>query len=177
MSNQNSPSQKTAVNVDSQLDDIIATLAKTLLAKRWRLSTAESCTGGLVSASITALAGSSEWFERGYITYSNQAKSEDIDVSQNLIEQYGAVSDQVARAMALGAKQNSGSDIALSITGIAGPSGGSPGKPVGTVCFAWVLSTDQMISETKHFVGDRQQIRQQACDFSLRKLLSLIIAQ
>jgi nicotinamide-nucleotide amidase len=160
-------------NLTVDLDDIIATLAKTLLANRWRLSTAESCTGGLVSASITALAGSSEWFERGYVTYSNQAKSEDIDVSQNLIEEYGAV----ARAMALGTKQNSGSDIALSITGIAGPSGGSPEKPVGTVCIAWVLANDQMISETKHFEGDRQQIRQQACDFSLRKLLSLLIAQ
>jgi nicotinamide-nucleotide amidase len=172
MTNKNSASQSPASNLD--IDDIIATMAKTLLAKGWRLSTAESCTGGLVSASITALAGSSEWFERGYITYSNQAKSEDIDVSQNLIEEYGAVSDQVARAMALGAKQNSGSDIALSITGIAGPSGGSSEKPVGTVCFAWVLANDQMISETKYFEGDRQQIRQQACDFSLRKLLNLL---
>jgi nicotinamide-nucleotide amidase len=174
MTNKKSATESPASNLD--IDDIIATLAKTLLAKGWRLSTADSCTGGLVSASITALAGSSEWFERGYITYSNQAKSEDIDVSQNLIEEYGAVSDQVARAMALGAKQNSGSDIALSITGIAGPTGGSPEKPVGTVCFAWVLANDQMISETKHFEGDRQQIRQQACDFSLRKLLSLVIA-
>jgi nicotinamide-nucleotide amidase len=174
MSNKNSPSHKSTVNLDIQLDDIIATMAKTLLAKGWRLSTAESCTGGLVASRITALAGSSEWFERGYITYSNQAKSEDIDVSQNLIEEYGAVSDQVARAMALGAKQNSGSDIALSITGIAGPTGGSPEKPVGTVCFAWVLANDQMISETKHFEGDRQQVRQQACDFSLRKLLDLL---
>jgi nicotinamide-nucleotide amidase len=172
MNSKNSAPQSLTVD----LDDIIATLAKTLLANRWRLSTAESCTGGLVSANITALAGSSEWFERGYVTYSNQAKSEDIDVSQNLIEEYGAVSDQVARAMALGAKQNSGADIALSITGIAGPTGGSPEKPVGTVCFAWVLANDQMISETKHFEGDRQQIRQQACDFSLRKLLSLVIA-
>ena len=130
----------------------------------------------MVAASITELAGSSDWFERGYVTYSNQAKSEDIDVSQNLIEQHGAVSDQVARAMALGAKQNSGSDLSLSITGIAGPTGGSPEKPIGTVCFAWALANDQMISETKHFEGDRQQIRQQACDFSLRKLLSLVIA-
>ena len=174
MTNKKSATESSASNLD--INDVIATLAKTLLAKGWRLSTAESCTGGLVSASITALAGSSEWFERGYITYSNQAKSEDIDVSQNLIEEYGAVSDQVARAMALGAKQNSGSDIALSITGIAGPTGGSSEKPVGTVCFAWVLANDQMISETKHFEGDRQQIRQQACDFSLRKLLSLVIA-
>ena len=128
----------------------------------------------MVAANITELAGSSDWFERGYVTYSNQSKSEDIDVSQNLIEQHGAVSDQVARAMALGAKQNSGSDLSLSITGIAGPTGGSPEKPIGTVCFAWALANDQIVSETKHFEGNRQQIRQQACDFSLRKLLDLL---
>lgn len=127
-----------------------------------------------MAASITELAGSSEWFERGYVTYSNQSKSEDIDVSQNLIEQHGAVSDQVARAMALGAKQNSGSDLSLSITGIAGPTGGSPEKPIGTVCFAWALANDQIVSETKHFEGNRQQVREQACDFSLRKLLDLL---
>ena len=128
----------------NDLHEVTQELARVLIKNNWHLSTAESCTGGMVAASITELAGSSEWFERGYVTYSNQAKSEDIDVSQNLIEQYGAVSDQVARAMALGAKQNSGSDIALSITGIAGPTGGSPEKPVGTVCFAWVLANDQM---------------------------------
>jgi nicotinamide-nucleotide amidase len=160
----------------NDLHEVTQELASVLIKNNWCLSTAESCTGGMVAASITELAGSSEWFERGYVTYSNQAKSQDIDVSQNLIEQHGAVSDQVARAMALGAKQNSGSDIALSITGIAGPTGGSPEKPVGTVCFAWLLANDQMISETKYFEGDRQKIRQQACDFSLRKLLSLVIA-
>ena len=158
------------------LHEITQELARVLIKNNWHLSTAESCTGGMVAASITELAGSSEWFERGYVTYSNQSKSEDIDVSQNLIEQHGAVSDQVARAMALGAKQNSGSDLSLSITGIAGPTGGSPEKPIGTVCFAWALANDQIVSETKHFEGNRQQIRQQACDFSMRKLLSLVVA-
>ena len=156
------------------LHEVTQELARVLIKNHWHLSTAESCTGGMVAASITELAGSSEWFERGYVTYSNQSKSEDIDVSQNLIEQHGAVSDQVARAMALGAKQNSGSDLSLSITGIAGPTGGSQEKPIGTVCFAWALANDQIVSETKHFEGDRQQIRQQACDFSLRKLLDLL---
>lgn len=156
------------------LHEVTQALARVLIKHGWHLSTAESCTGGMVAASITELAGSSEWFERGYVTYSNQSKSEDIDVSQNLIEQHGAVSDQVARAMALGAKQNSGSDLALSITGIAGPTGGSPEKPIGTVCFAWALANDQIVSETKQFEGNRQQIRQQACDFSLRKLLDLL---
>jgi nicotinamide-nucleotide amidase len=164
----------TPQNID--LHEITQDLARVLIKNNWHLSTAESCTGGMVAASITELAGSSEWFERGYVTYSNQSKSEDIDVSQNLIEQHGAVSDQVARAMALGAKQNSGSDLSLSITGIAGPTGGSPEKPIGTVCFAWALANDQIVSETKHFEGNRQQIRQQACDFSLRKLLSLVVA-
>jgi len=156
------------------LHAITQELARVLIKNHLHLSTAESCTGGMVAANITELAGSSEWFERGYVTYSNQSKSEDIDVSQNLIEQHGAVSDQVARAMALGAKHNSGSDLSLSITGIAGPTGGSPEKPIGTVCFAWTLANDQIVSETKHFEGNRQQIRQQACDFSLRKLLDLL---
>ncbi|WP_371818542.1 CinA family protein [Polynucleobacter sp. MWH-CaK5] len=164
----------TPQNID--LHEITQDLARVLIKNNWHLSTAESCTGGMVAASITELTGSSEWFERGYVTYSNQSKSEDIDVSQNLIEQHGAVSDQVARAMALGAKQNSCSDLSLSITGIAGPTGGSPEKPIGTVCFAWALANDQIVSETKHFEGNRQQIRQQACDFSLRKLLSLVVA-
>jgi nicotinamide-nucleotide amidase len=159
---------------NNDLHEITRELARVLIKNHWHLSAAESCTGGMVAASITDLAGSSEWFERGYVTYSNQSKSEDIDVSQNLIEQHGAVSDQVARAMALGAKQNSGSDLSLSITGIAGPTGGSPEKPIGTVCFAWALANDQIVSETKHFEGNRQQIRQQACDFSLRKLLDLL---
>ncbi len=159
---------------NNDLHAITQELVRVLIKNNWHLSTAESCTGGMVAASITELAGSSDWFERGYVTYSNQSKSEDIDVSQNLIEQHGAVSDQVARAMALGAKQNSGSDLSLSITGIAGPTGGSPEKPIGTVCFAWALANDQIVSETKHFEGNRQQIRQQACDFSLRKLLDLL---
>ena len=155
--------------------DLVSQLASALLKKQWHLSTAESCTGGLVAAAITELAGSSEWFERGYVTYSNSAKSEDINVSQELIAQHGAVSDQVARAMAIGAKQSSNSDIALSITGIAGPAGGSDGKPVGTVCFAWILANNAIYSETKLFSGNRRDIRAQACEFSLKRLLELLL--
>ena len=103
----------------SSTQDLVSQLAGALLKKQWHLSTAESCTGGLVAAAITELAGSSDWFERGYVTYSNSAKSEDINVSQELIAQHGAVSDQVARAMAIGAKQSSNSDIALSITAVS----------------------------------------------------------
>ena len=158
----------------SSTQDLVSQLASVLLEKRWHLSTAESCTGGLVAATITELAGSSDWFERGYVTYSNSAKSEDIHVSPELIAQHGAVSDQVARAMAIGAKQSSHTDVALSITGIAGPTGGSTQKPVGTVCFAWILANDAIHSETKLFSGNRQEVRQQACEFSLRKLLELV---
>ncbi len=161
----------------SSTQDLVSQLASALLEKRWHLSTAESCTGGLVAATITELAGSSDWFERGYVTYSNSAKSEDIHVSPELIAQHGAVSDQVARAMAVGAKQSSHTDVALSITGIAGPTGGSTQKPVGTVCFAWILANDAIHSETKLFSGNRQEVRQQACEFSLKRLLELLLIE
>ena len=155
-------------------ESLVRDLAQLLIQHHWRLSTAESCTGGLVAASLTNLAGSSDWFERGYVTYSNDAKSEDIAVEPHLIQDHGAVSDPVARAMAIGAKQSSHAQIALSITGIAGPSGGSKEKPVGTVCFAWILDTDQIISETKFFKGNRAEIRAQAGEFALRKLTELL---
>jgi nicotinamide-nucleotide amidase len=149
-------------------------LAKILLKNQWRLTTAESCTGGLVAASLTALAGSSEWFERGYVTYSNDSKSEDIGVDAHLIQDHGAVSIQVAKAMAVGAKQSSNSNIALSITGIAGPTGGTKEKPVGTVCFAWILDNDQVFSETKLFTGNRSEIRDAASEFALSQLTRLL---
>jgi nicotinamide-nucleotide amidase len=153
---------------------LIEELAKILLKNQWRLTTAESCTGGLVAASLTALSGSSEWFERGYITYSNDSKSEDIGVDAHLIQDHGAVSIQVAKAMAVGAKQSSNSNIALSITGIAGPTGGSKEKPVGTVCFAWILDNDQVFSETKLFTGNRSEIRDAASEFALSQLTRLL---
>ena len=149
-------------------------LAKILLKNQWRLTTAESCTGGLVAASLTALAGSSEWFERGYVTYSNASKSEDIGVDAHLIQDHGAVSTQVAKAMAVGAKKSSNSHIALSITGIAGPTGGTKEKPVGTVCFAWILDNDQVFSETKLFTGNRSEIRDAASEFALSQLTRLL---
>lgn len=153
---------------------LIEELAKILLKKQWRLSTAESCTGGMVAASMTGLAGSSEWFERGYVTYSNNAKSEDIGVDAHLIQDHGAVSIQVAKAMAVGAKQSSNSNIALSVTGIAGPTGGTQEKPIGTVCFAWILDNDQVISETKLFIGNRSEIRAQASEFAIKNLITFL---
>ena len=153
--------------------DLTTTLAAILLSRNWTVSLAESCTGGLVSATLTELAGSSEWFERGYITYSNEAKTECLDVPARIIESHGAVSEPVAKAMAEGARINSGSDVAISITGIAGPSGGTAEKPVGTVCFGWATE-NQTLSKTIHFDGDRQAVRQQATEFALTELIALL---
>jgi nicotinamide-nucleotide amidase len=158
--------------------DTVKTLAEILLAKNWKIAAAESCTGGLVCASLTELAGSSEWFERGYITYSNQAKEESLGVPASLIESHGAVSEQVAKAMAEGAQVNAGVNAAISITGIAGPSGGSTEKPVGTVCFGWAIQNDagenRVITRTMHFAGDRQAVREQSCTYVLNELAKLL---
>jgi nicotinamide-nucleotide amidase len=151
-------------------------LAQLLLARGWKVALAESCTGGLVSATLTELSGSSEWFERGYITYSNQAKTECLGVPVELIESHGAVSEPVAKAMAQGAQRNAGSNIGVSITGIAGPTGGTAEKPVGTVCFGWTIPNTSgehvTTCQTKLFIGDRQAIRQQATEYALTGLLA-----
>ena len=141
------------------------------------LVTAESCTGGWVAQAVTSVAGSSEWFERGYVTYSNAAKREALGVSKITLVRYGAVSEPTARAMARGAllrsrgalKRGRGT-IAVAITGIAGPGGGAPGKPVGTVCFAWARGR-KMRSETKRFRGGRGRVRRQSVVHALRGVL------
>ncbi len=138
------------------------------------LALAESCTGGLVSASITDIAGSSAWFDRGFVTYSNAAKQEMLHVSASTLQTYGAVSEETAIEMALGARKHSQANITASITGIAGPSGGSTEKPVGTVCFAWVNQDGIVTSTTEYFAGNRQSIREQAAAFSLNALLTQI---
>ena len=154
------------------------TLAQMLLSRGWKLALAESCTGGLVCATLTELSGSSEWFERGYITYSNQAKTECLGVPEGLIQTYGAVSEPVAKAMAEGAQINAGVDLAISITGVAGPTGGTKDKPVGTVCFGWVIRNaageTTTHCETKLFNGNRQAIRQQATEHALAVLVQLL---
>ena len=153
--------------------DLTKTLAQILLSRNWTVSLAESCTGGLVCATLTELAGSSEWFERGYITYSNEAKTECLGVPAELIEAHGAVSEPVAKVMTEGARINSGSNVAISITGIAGPSGGSAEKPVGTVCFGWATE-NQTVTKVMRFDGDRQAVRQQATEFALTELIALL---
>lgn len=146
------------------------TLARLLLNRGWMLATAESCTGGMIAARCTDLAGSSAWFDRGFVTYSNAAKSELLGVSPELIAQQGAVSETVARAMAEGAVRRSGVQAAIAVTGIAGPTGGSLDKPVGTVWFAWALP-GHLESECVHWSGNRQAVREQTTDHALKRLI------
>ncbi|BEI34695.1 CinA family protein [Polynucleobacter sp. HIN6] len=165
--------------MNSSITPLVQQLAQTLLAKGLKIASAESCTGGLLAAHLTSLAGSSDWFERGFITYSNQAKEESIGASKELIEQYGAVSEEVAKAMAKGALNHSLAQVSVAITGIAGPGGGSANKPVGMVCFAWGMQVADQIqtrAQTKQFSGDRQSIREQACVYAIESLLGQLIA-
>jgi nicotinamide-nucleotide amidase len=147
---------------DIVLSNLAAELGAALKARGYTLSLAESCTGGMVAQYVTSIAGSSAWFDRGFVTYSNQAKIEILGVSAQTLETYGAVSEQTASEMATGALRISPVQIAGSITGIAGPDGGTVEKPVGTVCFAWATSHKPTSTTTKHFQGNRQEIRQQA---------------
>lgn len=157
------------------MNDIIRSLAsqlgRKLLQRNYMVATAESCTGGLVSAALTDISGSSAWFERGFVTYSNHAKVELLAIAPDLIETYGAVSEDVARAMAEGALLESRAQVAVSITGVAGPGGGTRDKPVGTVCFGWVELEQGAVSETMHFGGDRAAVREQSVRHALGGLL------
>lgn len=153
-------------------DDRIASLsalAEILLSRNMKIVTAESCTGGGIASAITDLPGSSGWFECGFVTYSNEAKIRYLDVAPTTIEQSGAVSEQTVRAMVSGAVNNSLGDIAVAVSGVAGPGGGSVDKPVGTVWFAWG-NAEHQISECCHFAGDRQAVREQAVDHGIRGL-------
>ena len=135
-----------------------------------QLVTAESCTGGWVAQIVTAVAGSSAWFERGFVTYSDSAKEELLGVRGETLARHGAVSEETAREMALGALARSKAGVAVAVTGIAGPSGGSPDKPVGTVCFAWADRRGAR-SETRHFSGDRESVRRQSVVHALEGVL------
>lgn len=152
-----------------------ALLAQQLLARHWMLATAESCTGGLISAACTDLAGSSAWFERGLVTYSNEAKTELLGVPAELIAKHGAVSEAVARAMATGAVAHSRAQVAVAVTGVAGPGGGSASKPVGTVWLAWA-TPQGLWAEPQLFAGDRAAVRQATVDRALEKLVQLLSA-
>ena len=158
--------------------DALNTLAErvgaTLKARGLLLATAESCTGGWVSEAVTAIAGSSDWFERGFITYSDAAKQEMLGVSAATLARHGAVSEPTAREMAAGALARSRAQLAVAITGIAGPGGGSPEKPVGTVCFAWSRRDGALVAQTRRFAGDRESVRRQSVMAALQGILGLL---
>ena len=156
-----------------QTQQAVLRLSNVLMQKQWMLASAESCTGGMVAAACTDLAGSSAWFERGFVTYSNAAKTQQLGVDAALITQHGAVSEAVARAMAQGALLHSKAQVTLAITGVAGPAGGTLDKPVGTVWFAWATPLG-IHSGVRHFEGDRAAVRQASALHSLLGLLSLI---
>ncbi len=155
---------------------LVLALAEVLRVRGQMISTAESCTGGLIAAACTDLAGSSDWFERGFVTYSNAAKTELLGVPATLIEAHGAVSEPVARAMAAGALQRSAAQWAVAVTGVAGPGGGSPAKPVGLVWLAWAWHHADGQSRTdaleQHFPGDRAAVREATVRVALQGLLA-----
>jgi nicotinamide-nucleotide amidase len=161
------------LHVTQDILDLAAKVGRALEAKRLLLATAESCTGGGVSQAITEIAGSTGWFECGFVTYSNASKTELLDVSAALMAQFGSVSEEVAAAMAEGALANCAAHVAVSTTGIAGPTGAVPGKPVGTVCFGWSRG-DHTHTERLVFSGDRQAVRTQTVVHALQGLLRFI---
>lgn len=161
---------------DSSILPQVVRLAELMVAHDFLLATAESCTGGGIGYELTAIAGSSHWFDRGFITYSNEAKQESLGVSSQILEQFGAVSEECAAAMAEGALEHSRADIAVSVTGIAGPGGGSSDKPVGTVCFAWSLRKQAPRTARVVFEGDRQSVRKQTILMALQGLLDTLEA-
>jgi nicotinamide-nucleotide amidase len=152
---------------------LVEELAGALLARGQMLATAESCTGGMIAAACTDLSGSSQWFERGFVTYSNTAKTEMLGVDPALIAQHGAVSELVARAMAFGAIRHSQAQVSVAVTGVAGPTGGSPDKPVGTVWFGFQVE-GRLVSERRRFDGDRAAVRARTVEHALRRLLELL---
>lgn len=155
---------------DPEILQLCTDLAQALKAQGYMMATAESCTGGLIAACCTGLSGSSDWFERGFVTYSNAAKTEQLGVPAALIEAHGAVSEAVARAMALGAVAHSRAQVSVAVTGVAGPTGGSADKPVGLVWFGWAVG-EQAWTECQRFDGDRDAVRAATVRHGLQGLL------
>jgi nicotinamide-nucleotide amidase len=156
----------------ADLEDLAQRLGRALLARGWRLAVAESCTGGWAAQAITAIPGSSAWFDRGFVTYSNEAKREMLGVSAETLARDGAVSESTVREMARGALERSMAQAVFTISGIAGPAGGTPEKPVGTVCFAWALAGGFVESATRHFQGDRRGVRARSVAAALTGMLT-----
>ena len=157
--------------LDAELLELAARVGVRLQQRRLLLATAESCTGGLVAGAITAIAGSSTWFDRGFVTYTNEAKAQMLGVPASALASFGAVSESVARAMAEGALVNSTAGCAVAVTGIAGPGGATADKPVGMVCFGWALRGLPTTVATVHFPGDRAAIRALSVRHALEGIL------
>lgn len=157
-----------------QIDDVLTKVAELLTARNWRMVTAESCTGGWIAKCCTDVTGSSEWFDRAYVTYSYRAKEQMLGVSHEDLVQHGAVSEEIARQMANGAKQHSKAAVVVSATGIAGPGGGMPGKPVGLVHFGWCIDDEPAVCDARVFQGDRNSVRQQTVLHALNGIISRI---
>ncbi len=160
--------------IDDEIVALAADLGRRLASRRAFVTAAESCTGGLVAGAITAVAGSSGWFQRGFVTYSNEAKTEMLGVPAATLGRHGAVSEATARAMAEGALRMSRADYAVAITGVAGPDGGTPAKPVGMVCFAWAERDGTTTTATKRLPGDRGAVRRASVIIALQGLIDKI---
>lgn len=157
-----------------ELEASARALGSALLERGWRMATAESCTGGWIAQVMTATAGSSDWFEGALVTYSNAAKISLLGVDAMTIERFGAVSIETAAQMADGAQRVLGVEVAVSVTGVAGPGGGSPDKPVGTVCFGFTLAGRSALTERQVFAGDRREVRARTVAHALARLLSIL---
>jgi nicotinamide-nucleotide amidase len=164
------------MNSTQPIAQLVAKLAHACLENKRSVSTVESCTGGMVAAACTDVAGSSAWFERGWVTYSNAAKMDGVGVLDATLATHGAVSEATAREMAVGGIVHSRADVCVAITGIAGPSGGSDAKPVGMVCFAIAKRGADVRAETLHFAGDRASVRAAATAHALQRLLDAVSA-
>src|SRR5262245_19282421 len=163
--------------MDQTLYRLAARLGRTLKRRELMIATAESCTGGWIGQAITMVPGSSEWFDRGFITYTYSSKEEMLGVSRRTLARHGAVSEQVVREMARGALSRSHAHVAVAISGVAGPSGGTPDKPVGTVCIAWAMKRGPLVVETKRFRGDRDDVRRRSVAYVLHGALKIIDAK
>jgi nicotinamide-nucleotide amidase len=152
------------------LEALAADLGQALLERGWSVAAAESCTGGWAAQALTAIPGSSAWFDRGFVTYSNAAKMDMLGVAEATLARAGAVSEATVREMAEGALRHSRAQAAFAVSGVAGPSGGSDSKPVGTVCFAWAVAGQATEVATLHFDGDRRQVRMQSVEYVFRRM-------
>jgi len=159
---------------DPILYQLAENVGSTLKARQLMLATAESCTGGWIAEAVTMVPGSSDWFERGFVTYTYISKREMLGVREATLDKHGAVSEEVVRQMVAGALARSHAQVAVAVSGVAGPSGGTPDKPVGTVCFAWGMKDGNPRSETKRFPGDREGVRRASVEHALKGVLALL---